>query len=458
MKFLSTSSPALDLVRLSACALLLLHCSSVEFSQYVGKSEQDNVGNDTDKCREFLQELTSENLHYQSVEVPEDWTKPDGKKINVFYYTNFDISNVDCRTPGRTLVYFNGGPASPSHFDCKPILDALGQEMRLVFFDQRGTGCSSLYPSGSTAETVKTLMRYSSMAIVKDAEAIRKKILGPSSKWALAGHSYGSLVVHRYLQTYPESIEEAFAYNLAIGVTPAEESKAQIDSEKQLLREVPDNISAPLKAARNAIPNNFCIRNEHGEICGPAILDGGLIAALREPEARKYVEHIALENPYTTMSPLPKPDAAFSSRKENVDVSRAEHLISMITPIILNSDLERPPLIAGTIGVIDGIYDFSDNDDKVPSIDEMLFSTHRFNSFLRWNVNFIPLIKAVKADPPSLEAVHSVLQEHTRLRLHLYAGEIDTNSPTSTFGHEREQLGGLPNFSGSSGESVGLAG
>ena len=46
---------------------------------------------------------------YGWIEVPEDYEKPDGRKIHVFYYWRPVKSNK------RPVIYYNGGPGASSH-------------------------------------------------------------------------------------------------------------------------------------------------------------------------------------------------------------------------------------------------------------------------------------------------------------------------------------------------------
>lgn len=143
------------------------------------------------------------------IEVPENWSQPEGSKINIFYYGRLLSDN---RTP---IVVIPGGPGGNSHTPFAKLElgenhKKMNSKVPFVFFDPRGTGFSSTYPRGNFEESVARLLHYSSRDTVKDLEFLRKKLFG-NKKWRIYGHSYGSVVVASYLRDAPEGIEAAFS-------------------------------------------------------------------------------------------------------------------------------------------------------------------------------------------------------------------------------------------------------
>lgn len=136
-----------------------------------------------------------------AVEVPFDWSHPDGEKVTVSYYFK-DQSQYAGKTP---IVFFNGGPTMAGY----SAIGLMGEDYKdenIVFLDQRGTGCSTPFKNYEGDPDV--YKNYASDSIVKDAEAIRTKLFG-DGKWKIFGQSYGGLISFRYIELYPASIASA---------------------------------------------------------------------------------------------------------------------------------------------------------------------------------------------------------------------------------------------------------
>ncbi|NNN05076.1 MAG: alpha/beta fold hydrolase [Elusimicrobia bacterium] len=162
------------------------------------------------ECREFVASLPAD-FDYGLLRVPKDWSIPDGERLEIFYYGRFHVGN---KAP---VALVNGGPGFPSWGMYKNRLggDALAG-MPFVFFDQRGNGCSSPYPSVSMEGATDAAGFYSSASIVRDMEAIRKTIYGESVRWKVFGQSFGSTVVHRYVMLAPEGLDVGYAMGYAL--------------------------------------------------------------------------------------------------------------------------------------------------------------------------------------------------------------------------------------------------
>ena len=115
------------------------------------------------------------------------------------------------------LVFFQGGPGfgAPRPEDRSGWLDRALKEYRVLLLHQRGTG-------RSTPVTFQTLARFDSPEaqadyvklfradnIVRDAEWIRRKLLGADAKWSVLGQSFGGFCVTHYLSAAPEGLREA---------------------------------------------------------------------------------------------------------------------------------------------------------------------------------------------------------------------------------------------------------
>ncbi|WP_077328729.1 alpha/beta fold hydrolase [Virgibacillus siamensis] len=92
-----------------------------------------------------------------------------------------------------TCFVLHGGPGG-THVNFKPYLDALTEEMQLVYIDNRGSGFS-----GTAPESTYTI-EYN----VEDIEELRK-YLG-LEKILLLGHSYGGMTAMQYAIKYQSNL------------------------------------------------------------------------------------------------------------------------------------------------------------------------------------------------------------------------------------------------------------
>jgi proline iminopeptidase len=100
--------------------------------------------------------------------------------------------NAPSETP--PVVFLHGGPGQGSeHFDvlAGPYME---RELRVVYFDQRGSGYSERPASGD----------YALSTLVEDVEALRRTLGVP--KVALVGHSFGGLLALEYAAKYPQNV------------------------------------------------------------------------------------------------------------------------------------------------------------------------------------------------------------------------------------------------------------
>src|SRR5262249_20382769 len=145
-----------------------------------------------------------------------------------------------------------------------------------IYIDQRGTGCSDPYPSGVNEETMRRLTHYTSRSIVKDAEAIRVKLLGENGKWRVFGQSYGGSIVHRYIQVAPEHLDAAYSHGFAliddIHQRYLQRLRSQLRVSKEYFRKYPQDESL-IRKIRQAIAQDNCFTDGRLRICGPNVID-----------------------------------------------------------------------------------------------------------------------------------------------------------------------------------------
>ncbi|MCM8536283.1 MAG: alpha/beta hydrolase [Lentisphaeraceae bacterium] len=167
--------------------------------------------------QEFIQSLP-QDYTYGWVKVPEDYSKPEGRQIHVFYYGV--KPSVKKSVP---VLMLNGGPGDGTHGYYKKFSQSV-DSISIIFMDQRGAGLSTRYPE-LKEENVIRYKHYLSEAIVRDAEAIRKKLFN-KQKWIALGHSFGSLIAHRYVAMYPNSLHSVHVHGWGLFPNPEEIPKA----------------------------------------------------------------------------------------------------------------------------------------------------------------------------------------------------------------------------------------
>src|SRR5947209_325689 len=109
------------------------------------------------------------------------------------------------------LLFLQGGPGGMSPRPRVSWLPRALADYRVLLLDQRGTGRSTPI----TARTVDTtdpaaaasyVRHFRADSIVKDAELIRRDLLGPDGRWDTLGQSYGGFVTLTYLSQAPEHL------------------------------------------------------------------------------------------------------------------------------------------------------------------------------------------------------------------------------------------------------------
>jgi pimeloyl-ACP methyl ester carboxylesterase len=146
------------------------------------------------------------------IEVPLDHADPDGARLRVFAR---EVAPLAARREDLPMLLFlQGGPGGAAP---RPrardgwIGAALDDGFRVLLLDQRGTGRSGLLdvaalPHDDPAALADHLTHYRADAIVRDAEALRRALLGDDGRWTLLGQSFGGFVALRYLSVAPEAL------------------------------------------------------------------------------------------------------------------------------------------------------------------------------------------------------------------------------------------------------------
>ncbi|MGQ0825972.1 MAG: alpha/beta hydrolase [Actinomycetota bacterium] len=214
----------------------------------------------------------------QFLEVPENWTAPDGPTVRLAVTVLHSPSADPLSDP---VIYLHGGPGGDTVQRARHWLDDPFLEQRdVVLYDQRGSGLSepsldcpevneaiidtfrSIEPFEDTLEKRRTaitecrdrlvddgldLNAYDSEASAADLESLRLAL--DVEQWNLLGVSYGTRLALTYMRSFPDAIRSA----LLDSVYPTDVGKAQgiIDSADRALTQLVDGCGAdPACAAR----------------------------------------------------------------------------------------------------------------------------------------------------------------------------------------------------------------
>ncbi len=148
-------------------------------------------------------------------DVPLDYAQPEGQTISV------TVREIVAREKERDdlpcLLFFKGGPGMEADrpYGKDEWMKCALDEYRVLLLDQRGNGLSTPVThqtlSGMSADAQFDYLRhFRADNIVRDAEEIRKRLLGPNKKWSILGHSFGGFCALRYLSAAPERLDRAF--------------------------------------------------------------------------------------------------------------------------------------------------------------------------------------------------------------------------------------------------------
>ncbi|MFF2044638.1 alpha/beta fold hydrolase [Kitasatospora sp. NPDC058170] len=149
-------------------------------------------------------------------QLPLDHTAPQGEQIEV--YAREVVAATRAKDDLPWLVFLQGGPGGKA---ARPLgrdgwLERALDDYRVLLLDQRGTGRSTpatrqtLARRGGAAEQADYLTHFRADSIVRDAELIRRRLLGDDQRWSVLGQSFGGFCTLTYLSIAPEGLREAF--------------------------------------------------------------------------------------------------------------------------------------------------------------------------------------------------------------------------------------------------------
>ncbi|AUG79962.1 alpha/beta hydrolase [Kitasatospora sp. MMS16-BH015] len=149
-------------------------------------------------------------------QLPLDHQAPDGEQIEVYAREVVAASRQGDDLPW--LLFLQGGPGGKAN---RPLgrdgwLVRALDDYRVLLLDQRGTGRSTpatrqtLARRGDARQQADYLAHFRADSIVRDAELIRRRLLGEEGRWSLLGQSFGGFCTLTYLSLAPEGLREAF--------------------------------------------------------------------------------------------------------------------------------------------------------------------------------------------------------------------------------------------------------
>jgi pimeloyl-ACP methyl ester carboxylesterase len=177
----------------------------------------------------------SELLRCASLEIPEDWRRPSGRKLSLHLLI---LPKLGAGPEQAPMLWLEGGPGVPGTISAPLYAGDLKfhrQRRAVILFDQRGTGASGalhcpmietrspladVWPPADVSkcrrelEARADLTRYSTEASAHDLEAIRSAL--GYDRIDLAGLSYGTYLAQAYVKLYPTRVRSV----VLIGTVP----------------------------------------------------------------------------------------------------------------------------------------------------------------------------------------------------------------------------------------------
>ncbi|MCZ2134667.1 MAG: alpha/beta hydrolase [Burkholderiales bacterium] len=152
-------------------------------------------------------------LRSHRFQLPLDYARSDGETIEVFAREVWAPDREGQQLPW--LVFFQGGPGfgAPRPMGPNGWIGRALRDFRVLLLDQRGCGLSSpvtaqtLAALGDAQRQAAWLRHFRADNIVRDAEAIRRQLIG-DEPWSVLGQSFGGFCAMRYLSSAPEGLRE----------------------------------------------------------------------------------------------------------------------------------------------------------------------------------------------------------------------------------------------------------
>src|SRR5258708_16066785 len=148
--------------------------------------------------------------------VPLDHDTPSGEQLAIFARA---VRNSERAAQTRAwLVFLQGGAGFPGPRPLKNSdwLKRALDDYHVLLLDSRGNGRSSvvlprtLARRGSARAQADYLMRFRADSIVRDAELIRRQLVGDEEPWSVLGQSYGGFCAVTFPSLYSPGFRRGF--------------------------------------------------------------------------------------------------------------------------------------------------------------------------------------------------------------------------------------------------------
>jgi len=134
---------------------------------------------------------------------------------------------------GTPCVFVHGGPGAGSYPFEKLGGNQLESELRMIYFDQRGSGRSASSPRKN----------YAMARMVQDLEELRKHL--KLDKWVVMAHSFGGTIPTAYATKYPQRVRALVLVNSVLSPMASLESTLRYGTTL-LPQDKQPNLGAPL--------------------------------------------------------------------------------------------------------------------------------------------------------------------------------------------------------------------
>lgn len=283
------------------------------------------------------------------------------------------------------------------------------------------------------------MSHYGARAIVNDAEAIRK-ILG-FDQWRIFGQSFGSFIVHRYLELAPESVKAAYAHGMSVmndGIQWTAERVLAFKRLGDLYFEIYPSDKEVLAKAKSLFPANYCTGNELHQVCGKALIDEigwrrlsykkfGLWKKMHE-EINSLLDDQGQLNMESVKKLFPK----------ETTLSKETFLLVDVVPA-----REAPGGFLNTWSCEEAMTRLR---RRGIGVDQFEFNECRHALNIERSFNYKKIRKIVKEDYVSLSRIRENLRKRKDLPFYLYSADLDFFGPEAGFKEEVNYLKSLVKY------------
>ncbi len=216
--------------------------------------------------------LDAPGFFMKLIEVPLDWEDRNGnKKIRLFVY-GFD-SEANSASP---IIFLNGGPLGSSHSSFKALVSGINKyNLDVVFFDQRGTGCSTNLPEYESLDSIHDMKFFRTLEIAYDIDAIRQVLWNREQKIKLWAQSYGGFLAFRYLSIFGQYLSSIHVHGYTLMDDHVQWYINRFYSQKYVFEKFfemyPLAHVAYLKL-KSKVDQNTCYKTQYGLECGSKFL------------------------------------------------------------------------------------------------------------------------------------------------------------------------------------------